>query len=367
MVLKKITFWLLNKFIREKENNLNAEAIIRDEEWENLKNLVGKGFTWFIITPANYEYCKYVFNLKIDKKEFVEILKSRINYLKKYNEKINLAIHLGKVKFFLDKNFQEERFKEAIKFLNFLGIKPKAFIVIDNVFNSDTMSIAKKYGLENLLDLDLYIINPLLRLINFLRLKKTFIHNIYKNLEMKYFKNIFYLFIAELKGARVKTLHAEAIVRNDLWENLKKNVVGKNFTWYLITPTNFDYCKTYFNLQMDKKEFSNVLTERIKFLKEKGENIHLHIHFTKRKEFLDREFQEEKFKEAIEFIHSCNIRPTKFVAGWWVYNNYTIKLAKNYGFSEISEYSINPFLKIKTYNGICFSFIHKYWHDFDFI
>ena len=55
MVLKKIIFGLLNKFIREKENYINAEAIVRDEEWEKLKKLVGKGYDWFVITTTNFK------------------------------------------------------------------------------------------------------------------------------------------------------------------------------------------------------------------------------------------------------------------------------------------------------------------------
>ena len=215
MVLKKSLFRVLNKFIREKENYINAEAIVNEKEWEKLKKLVGKGFSWFIPTPTNYDYCKNVFNLKIEKNKFTTILKSRINFLKEKNEKIYLSIHFGKVRKFLENDSQEKKLKEAIEFLNSIEIKPSKFIILDEVYNRETISIAIKYGLKNLLNFRLYIINPLLKIIDFLHIKMSFIREIYLNFKKNKVKNIFHLIIGEFRDVKEKTLHVEAIVRDD--------------------------------------------------------------------------------------------------------------------------------------------------------
>ena len=116
-----------------------------------------------------------------------------------------------------------------------------------------------------------------------------------------------------------------------------------------------------------KSEFSETLIKRLKFLKNKEENIQLHIHFTKDKRFLDNKTQKDKFKEAMEFMNSQEVKPTKLAAGWWIFNKFTLTLVKKYGIKEISNYTINPYLKKKSINEIIISYVHKYWHDFDFL
>jgi len=67
MGLEKFLYQIMDKFIKEKSNIIHAETIIIDNEWENHKKLLGKGNIWFILTPANFAYCKNLFNLKMDK------------------------------------------------------------------------------------------------------------------------------------------------------------------------------------------------------------------------------------------------------------------------------------------------------------
>ena len=74
MVLKKILFTIISKFIKEKEKSIRAEAIVIDDEWNSLKKFIRKDHVWYVITPANFDYCKCVFNLQIDKKRFKEYI-----------------------------------------------------------------------------------------------------------------------------------------------------------------------------------------------------------------------------------------------------------------------------------------------------
>jgi len=163
-----------------------------------------------------------------------------------------------------------------------------------------------------------------------------------------------------------KTIHVEAFVREDLWQKLE-SLIGKKYIWFVVTPANYDYCKSYFNLKMTKEEFKNVLIKRIEYLKKNNEQIQLHLHLCNVKKFLDKSLQDEKFKEAMDFMSSVGIKPTRFAPGWNSYDDYTIILAKKYGFKYIYEYSKNPLDRPKIKNGIIINYFYKFWHDYDFI
>ena len=81
-MLKEALYGILRKFTKVKEKTLHAEALVRDDMWEKLQNFIGKGYVWFVISPANYEYCKSYFNINKDKEQFTKILTERIKTLK---------------------------------------------------------------------------------------------------------------------------------------------------------------------------------------------------------------------------------------------------------------------------------------------
>ena len=61
MKIKNFYIRFLQKFIKVKEKTIHAEAFVREDLWNNLKKLVGKGYVWFVVTPANYDYWKCYF------------------------------------------------------------------------------------------------------------------------------------------------------------------------------------------------------------------------------------------------------------------------------------------------------------------
>lgn len=367
MGFKSILNSILTRIISEKVNYLHAEALASQKEWEILKKEVRKGYTWFVPTPADYEYCNCIFNLNMDKEGFSNAIRDRITFLKENNEDIQLSIQFSKRKNFLDKEMQIKRFKEATTFLNSLGIKAEKFIPIDGVYDENTKIVAKEHCLLELTNLNLFVIKPMLFLLKKLGLKQSFIEEIYYSIKRRDFKSVAHLFLSELIDENLKTIHVEAYIRDDVWSILKRKIIGRGYIWYIITPANYDYCKSYFNIKTNKKEFTSTLKNRIEYLKKKNEEIQLHIHLGRYKQFLSKEIQEAKFKEALEFLTPLGIKPTKFVAGWWTYNKDTIDIAKKYGIEEISDYNINPFLKTKYFEGMKIKYVHKYWHDFEFI
>jgi hypothetical protein len=181
------------------------------------------------------------------------------------------------------------------------------------------------------------------------------------------FKNIYLKILRRYVKESEKTIHVEAIVRDDLWEKLK-NLIGKNFIWFITTPANYDYCKSYFNIRLTKEEFKRKLIERIEFLKEKKEEIQVHLHLCNVKNFFDKELQDEKFSEAMMFMSSVGLKPTKFAPGWNAYDSYTLKLARKYGIKFFYLYSKNPLdiNRPKIKDGLIIKYFYKFWHDYDF-
>ena len=367
MGLKSIFSKLFAKIISKKDSIILADKIVTDIFWKESLKYLGMKKVWNIITPANFNYCKIVYNLNLKKEEFSEILRKRITFLIENNEEIQLSLFLGKAKEFLDDGLQKKKFQEALEFMLSLNLNPTKLLIIDNVYNKLTINLARQYGFKELINQDIHLITPLLKIVKKIGLNLSFVKNLYEFLIKSDFKSIIYLILGEFINVKEKTIHIETFIRNDVWESLKKEIIGKNYTWFVITPSNFEYCKTYFNIGMNKNDFSTILIDRLNYLKSKREKIHLHIHLSKDFKFLNKELQKEKFEEAIEFLNSLKIKPSKFVAGWWIFNRDTIKLAKKYGIKVIYSDTINPFLKEMIFDGIIIKFVHKYWHDFDFI
>lgn len=358
---------ILDLLIREKSYLINAENIVKTEEWEELKKKIGRGYEWYILTPVNFKYNKVVSNLELEREVYNEILGNRLNILSNQNEKINLLIHLNKIRSFLTMEKQERKFHDAINFFSAINIHPKKFISIDNVYDSNTILIAQSYGLKSLEVSEPIIKLPLLKILNLAKIKISFANKFQSFLRKRDFKSIIFLIMGELYKVKIGTIHAEIFVHDEIWESLLEKAIGKGFIWFVITPSNYEYCSAYFELSLDKKEFSRILKERIMKLRELGEEVQLHIHLSKYRTHLDYEMQQKKFKEAIEFLKALDIHPSKIAAGWWIYDINTIKIARSYGIKEIHDYSINPKKKSISKNGIKIRYVHKYWHDFDFL
>ena len=179
-------------------------------------------------------------------------------------------------------------------------------------------------------------------------------------------KNFYHSILRKFTKLSEKTIHVEAFVREDLWD-IVKNLIGKKYIWFVITPANFDYCKVFFNLKMSKNEFTEILKKRIEYLKKNGEEIQLHLHICNVKEFFDNELQDNLFKEAMDFMILNKINPTKLAPGWFKYDDYTISLAKKCNIKYLYDYNKNPRQKPIIKDGVTIKFLHKFWHDYDFI
>jgi len=134
------------------------------------------------------------------------------------------------------------------------------------------------------------------------------------------------------------TVHAEAIVLDNVWEEVKKLALSRKIkTWYVVTPANYNYLKEFLNIKMNKKKFSSTLEERYKWMLNHSQKLELHVHLniimniTKVK-------QEKLIKESIEWANNkLGIRFSEFVPGWWTDNFETREILRKYNLKRIKR------------------------------
>lgn len=147
MILQKI---YRNLIVLFKPLTVHTEAIILDEIWEiaREKALSGKIKTWYVMTPANYEFTKVFLNLKITKKEFEKKMKERYLWLLSHNQKLGLHIHLNPI-MNISYSEQEKLFRESLEWMKKeLNLNVTEFVPGWWKYNEDTLKILRKNNLK---------------------------------------------------------------------------------------------------------------------------------------------------------------------------------------------------------------------------
>lgn len=138
------------------------------------------------------------------------------------------------------------------------------------------------------------------------------------------------------------TVHLEAVMVDEVWEEIKKRVLSKEILkWYVMTPANYDYFISSFQIDKSKAEISKIMAERYKWMLEHDEKLELHIHLSIIED-MSLEKQEKLFEEAISWLKKeVGITVKEFVAGWWAYNENTVNILKKRGIKLIkfSDYN----------------------------
>lgn len=146
--MRRFFSWFFSRF---KPLTVHTEAIIIDSIWEKIKKEVKKNdvLKWYVMTPANIDYFKSEFNVKMSKEEMSEILKKRYKWMLEQNQKLELHIHFSLIISDMNYKEQERLFKEAIEWMKKeLGIKPTELVPGWWTYNEDTIKLCKKYGLK---------------------------------------------------------------------------------------------------------------------------------------------------------------------------------------------------------------------------
>jgi len=133
------------------------------------------------------------------------------------------------------------------------------------------------------------------------------------------------------------TIHTETIMFDSVWEKIKKEVKNNKIKkWYIMTPANLNYFKSEFNLKTSKKNLSDIMKNRYKWMLNNGQKLELHIHLCHIMENMSYKEQEKLFKDSLNWIKKeLKIEVKEFVPGWWSYNEDTLKICKKFGLKMI--------------------------------
>jgi len=144
------------------------------------------------------------------------------------------------------------------------------------------------------------------------------------------------------------TVHTEAIFYEDVWDEIKDKMGQKEILkWYVMTPVNYNYFKSYFEVDYTKKEISKIMKERYLEMIREGEELQLHIHLHPTMK-IGYTKQEKRIKEAVEwFEKNLGFKPKEIVFGWWLWDDNSEMIAGKYNLKII---------KFDDYNAI---------HDYD--
>jgi len=147
-VLQNSWAWIVSRF---KPLTVHTEAVMFDNVWGKIKEHVDKKDIekWYIMTPANYDYFKAYFNVKVSKKELEKVMKQRYLWMIKNKQKLELHVHFSMIMENIDIGEQEKLLKESIDWIQKeLGIKVKEFVPGWWSYDENTLKLLKKYGLK---------------------------------------------------------------------------------------------------------------------------------------------------------------------------------------------------------------------------
>ena len=146
--VRRFTDWFFSRF---KPLTVHTEAIMVDFVWEKIQEEVKKKrvLKWYIMTPANIDYFRSEFNVKMSKNKLSKIMKTRYKWMLDHGQKLELHIHLSHIIGNISYKEQDMLFKESIDWMKKeLGIMPKKFVPGWWSYNKDTFKLCKKFGLR---------------------------------------------------------------------------------------------------------------------------------------------------------------------------------------------------------------------------
>ena len=101
------------------------------------------------MTPANSDYFKSDFKVKISKDKISNILRERYQWMLKQGQKLELHLHLSIIMNNMNYKEQARLFEEAISWMKKeLGVTPKEFVPGWWSYNNDTLALCKRFKLK---------------------------------------------------------------------------------------------------------------------------------------------------------------------------------------------------------------------------
>lgn len=114
----------------------------------------------------------------------------------------------------------------------------------------------------------------------------------------------------------------ESIFIDEVWLEIQNLVNSKKIKkWFIVTPVDYDYLKSLYNLQISKLDMANIMAQRYRWMLNQGQELELKIYLTRLANNISKEEQETKLNQALHFMaKGLKIKPGEVMFGWFAYN-----------------------------------------------
>jgi len=131
----------------------------------------------------------------------------------------------------------------------------------------------------------------------------------------------------------------ESVYIDEVWKEIQKLVESKKVhKWFIVTPANYDYLKSLYNLKMSQMEMANVMAQRYRWMLEHNQSLELKLYFTRLANNITYEEQELKLRQALHFLaKGLKIKPSEVMPGWFAFNKQTKDLLNAYSLKLVNE------------------------------
>ena len=129
---------------------VHTESIYLDYVWDEIKKRIKNKsiHTWYLMTPANYEYFRGSLLEKRSKLEISKIMKKRYLEMKKTGENLQFHLHL-QIAMHMTYEEQDSLFREGLSWLKKeVGISPTEVVFGWWLYDKNSVKLTKKYGLK---------------------------------------------------------------------------------------------------------------------------------------------------------------------------------------------------------------------------
>ena len=147
-ILNKLLEFYLKRVRPKLATEVHTEYYFEEDVWERIKNYPRRDkVVWYIITPANYEYIKYVLGTEMDKETLEKVMSDRIRYMRGKGYKLELHIHFWQNKS-MPTEMKRKMIKEAIEWGKNNGITFTKLVPGWVRIDKDLPSLCQEFGLE---------------------------------------------------------------------------------------------------------------------------------------------------------------------------------------------------------------------------
>lgn len=159
-------------------------------------------------------------------------------------------------------------------------------------------------------------------------------------------------------------IHVENVFLPQVYESLLGYLKNNDPWLMLITPNEYEFCKSKHKLQTTRDEFADLLRE--KYAPFKGRKVGLHTHFAARQSIdtLSLERQIDEVERGKRFLEEMEFEIDRLAPGNWAWNEDTLRACRENGIENfhLDANDRNNAL-VRSFEDVELVTVYNYIHD----